>query len=453
MLPKEYIQKIREILQEPPLNDIQELVLNMCWEGKTYTEIATFSKYEESYIRDIGSKLWQRLSKQLNLKVSKHNLRGTLQKYLNEELPTTKFFWNQANNLNSYHTSSSSNIIVPGNILPLNSDFYINRPPYEEIAYRQIRIPGSILKIRSPEKMGKSSLLIRTLSLANQQNYKTIEIDFKQVELANLQNIDIFLGWLCKNVAYQLDIPGKLNEFWSLDLGAKVSCSLFFKTSILKQIETPLVLAFNDLDKLFKYPQIAQDFLPLIRFWHEQANQNPIWQKLRIILTYSTENYIPLNLHQSPFNVGTTIKLPPLTRKQVGNFISTYNSIDNFDYQNPETLLDDLYSMVGGHPYLIHLALYYHKYHYLDWQEILELAPTEEGIYTSHLHHLASIINSQSQLKKTLIKLTIAQRPIKIDSLSAYQLEGLGIICRIGNLVRLSCLLYRLYFRHILIVT
>ncbi|NES46756.1 MAG: hypothetical protein F6K20_37540, partial [Moorea sp. SIO2C4] len=32
---------------------------------------------------------------------------------------------------------------------------------------------------------------------------------------------------------------------------------------------------------MFEHAQTAKDFLPLLRSWHEEAKQLPVWRKLR----------------------------------------------------------------------------------------------------------------------------------------------------------------------------
>ena len=66
------------ILQQECLNDIQELVFRQSWEGRTYSEIAESSSYDANYIKDVGSKLWQVLSRALGKNVTKSNFRSLL---------------------------------------------------------------------------------------------------------------------------------------------------------------------------------------------------------------------------------------------------------------------------------------------------------------------------------------------------------------------------------------
>ncbi len=64
------------------LSNVQELLFRQAWEGKTYIEIAESSGYDASYIRDVGYKLWQSLTKALGERVSKNNLQVVFRRQL-----------------------------------------------------------------------------------------------------------------------------------------------------------------------------------------------------------------------------------------------------------------------------------------------------------------------------------------------------------------------------------
>ena len=61
-------------LQGKRLSNIQEQLFRQTWEGKTYSEIAEMCGYDSSYIRDVGYRLWQMLTKGFGERVTKHNL-------------------------------------------------------------------------------------------------------------------------------------------------------------------------------------------------------------------------------------------------------------------------------------------------------------------------------------------------------------------------------------------
>ena len=84
--------------------------------------------------------------------------------------------------------------LYPDGPVTLNSPFYIERPPLEELLYQEITQPGCVVRIRAPKQMGKSSLVLRLLAKAQQQEYYTVNLDCQQGEdntliLWNLQRI------------------------------------------------------------------------------------------------------------------------------------------------------------------------------------------------------------------------------------------------------------------------
>ncbi|MFN4789318.1 MAG: NB-ARC domain-containing protein [Pseudanabaena sp.] len=63
------------------LSNIQEQLFRQTWEGKTYSEIAEACGYDASYIRDVGYRLWQILTKCFGERVTKHNLQVVLRSH------------------------------------------------------------------------------------------------------------------------------------------------------------------------------------------------------------------------------------------------------------------------------------------------------------------------------------------------------------------------------------
>lgn len=84
------------------------------------------------------------------------------------------------------------------------------------------------------------------------------------------------------------------------------------------------MLGLDEVDLVFQYLKIAKDFFSLLRAWHERGRNEPIWQKLRLIIVHSREVYIPLNMQESPFNVGLPVELPELTLSQVEDLLQRH---------------------------------------------------------------------------------------------------------------------------------
>ncbi|NEQ34853.1 MAG: hypothetical protein F6K40_00410 [Okeania sp. SIO3I5] len=418
-----------------PLNELQKYILRSSWEKKTYITMASEVYYGPEHLRKVASELWSLLSNYLQEPISKTNLREYL-----EALNLTE---SQQKLLRKEQQNPTENIRIefPSGVMSLESNFYINRPPIEELAYSEINEPGSIIRIRAPQKMGKSSLMVRILHHSRCLGYHTVNIDFRQAEKDIFSSVDKFLRWFCANVTKQLSIESMLDEYWDETFGSKISCTSYFQDYLLWQINSPVVLALNEVNRLFNYPEIAEDFLPLLRSWYEKAKQEEIWQKLRMIVVYSTEVYIPLKINQSPFNVGLPLKLPLFSLQQVQDLAQRHGLSCLKDSH-----LTQLLAIVGGHPYLVRLALYHLHRGEIPFKQLLEEAPTEAGIYNDHLRELLTMLEEEEKLKEAFKQIITTKGGVDIDPIIAYKLDSMGLITINKDLVRPSCELYRLYF-------
>jgi diguanylate cyclase (GGDEF)-like protein len=328
---------------------------------------------------------------------------------------------------------------------PLNSPFYIKRFPAEEIAVKAIHKGGSVIRIRAPRKMGKTSFALRLIQEAQVSGYRTVYLDFQQAEDAVFTSLDKFLRWFCTNISWQLEILPMLDEYWDEDMGSKVSCTIYLQSYLLQRISTPLVLVLNEVNRIFDYPYIAKDFLSLLRSWHEEAKQNALWQKLRLVIVHSTEVYINLNINQSPFNVGVTINLPEFTSEQIQDLAEQHRL--NWRDEVGKGYAFYLKAMVGGNPYLVRLALYHLlQYPETSLEELLKAAPTMAGIYSNHLLSILAKIKENPELITAIQQLVNAGGKAELNHILAYKLESLGIVKLAGNECYITCELYRQYF-------
>ncbi|HAG81109.1 MAG TPA: diguanylate cyclase [Cyanobacteria bacterium UBA12227] len=333
-------------------------------------------------------------------------------------------------------------VAFPSGPVSLNSSLYITRPQIEELAYQEINKPGSLIRIKAPKQMGKTSLVLRLLDRTQQAGFHTVYLDFLQADETVFNSLDKFLRWFCANVSYQLQLKPMLDDYWDEDIGSKVSCTIYFQGYLLEQIDRPLVLALNEVNRIFEYPKIAQDFLALLRSWYEEAKQIENLEKLRILVVYSTDVYITLNINQSPFNIGLPIKLPELSLDQVQELAQCYG-LDWTDGSQAKTLM----AMVGGHPYLVQLALYHlTNSPQKSLNQLLGEAATITGIYHTHLQELLATLQRYPELVSAIKEVVNAEGSVQLNPLLAYKLESLGLVKLEGNQCSLSYPLYRLYF-------
>ncbi len=327
----------------------------------------------------------------------------------------------------------------PSGSIPLDSPFYIENSAIAAQINAEISKPGALIRIKAPREMGKTSLLLRVMDYADRIGYRTVTLNLEQIDQAILSDLKRFLRWLCADVSRQLQLEPKLDEYWDEDIGSKVSCSLYLGSYVLKQIDSPVVLALDEVNLIFEHPEVAKEVLPLFRSWYEEGKRLPIWQKLRLIVVHSTEILLPL--HQSPFDVGLPIQLTGLSLDQVQQLARRYG-INWTDGGEARLLME----MVGGHPALVHLALYHLSRREITLAQLLETAPTSSGIYSHHLQrHWVSLLE-QPELAIALHKVMNATEAVTLEPILAYKLSGMGLIKQSGNKAIPGCELYRQYF-------
>ena len=418
----------------PELTPIQEWVLFQAWDDKTYGEMAAAGHYRVEYIRRVGAELWSELGRVMQMPITKPRLRELLEGYC---LTTAQQQLIEAAQPQLLPRPNE----FPSAPLAVDSAFYVRRPPIEELAFACIREPGSLLRIKAPTKMGKSSLILRILAEAQPLNYSVAALDMQQADQAVLSSLDRFLRWFCANVSLRLNLQPQLDQFWDADIGSKMSCTYYFEQAVLAPLQRPLVLALDEVNCVFAHPEVAVEFLPMLRAWHARSRQVPQWQNLRLVLAYSTEVYVPLNLNQSPFNVGLPLELPPLTEPQVQSLVWHYG----LDLKS-DAKLKRFIDLVGGYPYLVQLGLY-HLQAGATLDSLLAEAATEAGIYRQHFRQLLALLQSEPLLLAAFKEVIAADGGLKLEAVTAYRLNSLGLIHLRGNLAVPSCALYRAYFK------
>jgi hypothetical protein len=431
----EALAVIETFLKPKYLGAVQELVFRQCWLGMSYEAIAEQSGYDADYLRGVGARLWQFLSDVVGDRITKNNLRSVLRQHMAVESQPSE----------PGLPYLPKDLEFPDGPVPLASGFYIERPSIEAQARQAITRPGALIHIKAPQRMGKTSWLIRLLDDAETQGLRTVRLNLRQADSSVLTSLDRFLRWFCANLAYQLKLEPLLEKYWNLDLGSKVSCTDYIQHYLLGDNCEPLAIALDETSYLFEYPEIAKEFLPLLRFWHEEANNLATWQNLRLIVVYSTDFYIPLNIHQSPFNVGLALQLPEFSPSQVLELAQRHGlTWQDTPDKVPLTMLMD---MVGGHPYLIRLALYYLGHERVSLAQLLQEAPTQAGLYSDHLQSYLVLLQQNLDLSAAFRQVIASEQPMRLETIAAYQLFRMGLVKFQGNEVVIGCELYRLYFR------
>jgi len=327
---------------------------------------------------------------------------------------------------------------MPEGTMDSESAFYVERSS-DPIALATISKQGVTITIKGPRQMGKSSLLIRIIETARNVGKQVAFLDFQLFEKAALSNADIFFPQFCIWLTEELELTNKVNEYWSSPLGNSQRCTRYIGRHLLKELGKPLVLAMDEVERLFD-TDFRSDFFGMLRSWHNNRATTPIWKQLDLTLVTSTEPYQLIdNLNQSPFNVGQVLELEDFTSSQVAHLNQSHNSPLNPREEQ------QLIGLLNGHPYLVRLALYLVASHRLSTTELFNTATADNGPFNNHLRNHLFRLHSKRELVQGMLQ--VIRQNICEDESIFFRLRGAGLVRREGRTVLPRCQLYSNFFQ------
>ena len=343
----------------------------------------------------------------------------------------------------------------PGGAVPLKSGLYVERYSMEHgkanitieaDCFEEVMQPGALIRIKAPRQMGKTSLMARILHHAETEGYRTIPVSFQRADSQMFRDLNQLLKWLCQRIGRRLKRLDDLKPYWDEDVGVKDRCNDYFYECLLEEIEEPIVLALDEVDMVFPHREVADDFFGLLRSWYEAARYgdlgSELWEKLRLVVVHSTEAYVPLEINQSPFNVGKNVELPEMTATQVENLAHRYN----LPFGAGE--VTQMMTLIGGHPYLLRKGFYHLRRGDLDLTELITTGPTESGIYSDHLRRHLLNLKRYPELATACKEVMRRSRSVELEADVAFKLESMGLIRLRGNEATPRSHLYQEYFRN-----
>ena len=330
----------------------------------------------------------------------------------------------------------------PGGTLDVDDPWYVPRQT-DAMALDHIRQPGQTLTIKGPRQMGKSSLLMRTVKAGMDAGKKVALLDFQLVGEDSKADADLFFRRFSSWVAEQLNVPDTVEKFWNSAYASPQNCTRYMEQHVLEPLGGPCIFAIDETDAIFQ-TSFSQDFFSMLRSWHNRR-ADPIrrsWKKLDIILSTSTEPQFFIDRpHESPFNVGVTLRVEDFNPEQVG-VLNT---------RHPRPLsggdVERLYRLVGGHPFLTRKALYMAagSAPTCSAGDLFARSREDTGPFGDHLRDYLLRLQRKQDLIPALRQ--VVDGRALTDELAIYRLQALGLVRRDGSKVVPRCELYGEYFR------
>ncbi|HEY5961822.1 MAG TPA: AAA-like domain-containing protein [Polyangiaceae bacterium] len=334
----------------------------------------------------------------------------------------------------------------PEHAVSPKSRFYLRRSTDREAVAALRTDVGVTLTIRGPRQMGKTALLNHLNIVACEQKKHTAVVDFKMFNPVALKNPTDLFSQFCAWIAEELDLDPEMDPRWNR-LPPAQACTKFMLSKILKPLGAPLLIAADELDRLFESP-VKNEFFGMLRSWHEARAHKPAFENLDLVLVTSTdpENFLDdADGRGSPFNVGATIQLRDFSRAEVDELI-TLHSLDRMDEFSRNWLM----ALLGGHPYLTRRALYLIA---TDQWKVSRNPNTDELIgpaspFSDHLRHYLLQLQSRSRLAVEL-KRALSGQACSSPLLFSY-LHGAGLLSGSHTDPSPRCVLYEHFFRSVL---
>lgn len=334
----------------------------------------------------------------------------------------------------------------PEHAVSPKSRFYLQRTSDHEAVSALRADVGVTLTIRGPRQMGKTALLNHLSIVAGEQKKHTAIVDFKMFNPIVLKDPNELFPQFCAWIAEELDLDTEMDPRWDR-LPRAQACTKFMLSKVLKPLGGPLLIAADELDRLFESPA-KNEFFGMLRSWHEARAHKPAFESLDLVLVTSTdpENFLDDDEGRgSPFNVGMTIQLRDFSPSEVDALI-TLHSLDHMDDSSRAWLV----SLLGGHPYLTRRALYLiatGAWKLTTNRNVDDLIGPASP-FGDHLRHYLLQLQSRPRLSEEL-KRGMSGQQCSSPLLFSY-LHGAGLLSGSHTDPRPRCVLYEHFFRRVL---
>lgn len=327
---------------------------------------------------------------------------------------------------------------MPEGTMNPESEFYVERPS-DQVALSTIQQKGVTITIKGPRQMGKSSLLIRTIQVAQAVDKEVVFLDFQLFDKDALTDAEQFFRQFCTWLTDELDLEDKVEEYWQRPVSNSQRCTRYVGRHLLKTLGKPLVLAMDEVESIFDC-DFRTDFFSMLRSWHNQRATNPAWKNLDLTLVTSTEPYqLIADLNQSPFNVGQVLDLTDFTTEQVSHL----NQLHDHPFSVGE--LRSLMTLLNGHPYLVRRALYLVASERMTVNALFSQAAQDRGPFGDHLRYHLFRMYDKTELVQGLLQ--VIQNQSCPDERIFFRLRGAGLVRRQEQSVIMRCPLYAQYFK------
>jgi hypothetical protein len=234
-----------------------------------------------------------------------------------------------------------------GGALPPEAPSYIPRAADDQLFERLLK--GDYCYVLVSRQMGKSSLMVHTLTRLVQRNIKAVMVDLNSIGDDTTQ--EQWYYSLTAQLAEQLGKSAEIDAFWDRSQG---KTALQKWVGALEQLlrlysERSLVIFIDEIDQVRSLPFKTDEFFAAIRSFHNRRALDANFKRLTFCLIGVA---LPSDLIEdpriTPFNIAERIDLTDFTEEQV---VALKPGLQREEIQD-EVLLQRVFYWTNGHPYL-----------------------------------------------------------------------------------------------------
>ncbi len=333
-------------------------------------------------------------------------------------------------------------VLLETGAMPADSPFYISRGELRRAAERLESTDPTVL-VKGYRQSGKSSLLTRLHIGALEKGRKSCYLNFQDLDESSFDSPKRLFLELGRMMSDELEIAADPDDHWSDRRSPKPNLTSFVEKAILATSEAPLQLLFDEVDMVFDFPESRQSLFSMLRAWHNRRARDAKgrWRRLRMVIAHATDPGLWIrDPTQSPFNVGLPITLEDFDLRQAQDLNRRQGEPLDGGTEVPR-----LMDLVGGHPYLLRLALYTLLRQERSLAELERVATRETGPFAAHLRRYLALLLDRQDLRSSLRQ--ILDEGVCTDEMHFHRLSAAGLIRgETPDDVEMRCRLYRDYF-------
>ncbi|PZV11279.1 MAG: hypothetical protein DCF20_19865, partial [Pseudanabaena sp.] len=251
-------------------------------------------------------------------------------------------------------TSASSFNYQVGGSLPADAPSYVERQCDRD--YYELLKERKYCYVFNCRQMGKSSLRVRVTHKLQAEGIVCATIDPQKIGVE--VTCEQWYASAIRSLVGDLDLKNKFDlRSWIRErelLSPVQRFAEFIETVVLQEIDTPIVIFVEEIDRLLSLKFGMDDFFGLVRSFFEDRPTKPDYNRLTFsFLGVATPTDLIQSHNTSAFNIGYAVELAGFTLTEALPLMQGLAS----KVANPQDYLAEAVKWTGGQPFLIQRLL------------------------------------------------------------------------------------------------